>query len=124
MASSVTLTPPQSFPTPTDPGYIMSLTLAGKTYHILAYCEDENGGKTYLPSDNESFEKVRSLAWGLFNAHDYHRKATNGSFEDVKEVDKRGLIKNNGSIFSHDFAIAPYSTSVAEQMQSSLTLAG
>ncbi len=102
----------------TTPGYITALSLGGKDYAVIAYREEADGTKTYLPAnlDQQEHEKLRSLAWALFNTHDLKRKALNEPLFDGKFADARGLTKSDNSIVSHDFAISPLSQPIADSM--------
>lgn len=113
--------------TPTEPGFIMSLSLGGSSYKVLAYFEEASGAKTYLPSTIDSLarDKIRDLTYSLLNAHDFRRTSQNQPPYDIKTVDAKGLMKTDNTLISHDFHVAPFVTpTLANLMVTALTSAG
>ena len=93
----------------TTPGYITALSLGGKDYAVIAYREEADGTKTYLPAnlDQQEHEKLRSLAWALFNTHDLKRKALNEPLFDGKFADARGLTNPTTRLFPMTLSSLP-----------------
>lgn len=125
MASTVRL-PNTTYPPSTDPGYLMTLRLGSHDYQISAYTTNGSGQKKYLSSncDPQSFERIRSLTWGLLNAHEARRASLNEPVFQINTITQRGLARTNNTLASHDFLIQPYSQLTADQMASAITLAG
>ena len=112
---------------PTEPGYIMSLSLGENNYKVLAYFEDSSGAKHYLPStiDSVARNKIRSLTYALFSAHDLHRSSQKQPTYDIKTVDANGLIKADNTLVTHDFFVADFtSPGMAKLMVDTLSGAG
>jgi hypothetical protein len=111
---------------PTEPGYLMTLRLGSHDYKIFAYTTNGHGQKKYLPSncDPQSFERIRSLTWGLLNAHEARRAALNEPAFQINTITSKGLARTNNTLASHDFLIQPHSQLTADQMASAITLAG
>ncbi len=109
-----------------DPGYLMTVSLGGRDYQIFAYTTNSNGQKKYLPSncDPQSFERIRSLTWGLLNAHEARRASLNEPVFQINTITPAGLARTNNTLASHDFLIQPYSQQTADQMASAITLVG
>ena len=63
--TQLALSPPAVYPSCTDPGYIMTLSIGGSDDQVFAYTEAANGTKIYLPStcDPQAFEKIRSRTY-------------------------------------------------------------
>lgn len=112
--------------TPSQPGYISTVSLRSGRYKVFAYTLNPDGSRTYLPDncDPQTMEKVRTLVSGLLNAHDSKCQQSNEPPFEIRGMDSRGLIKQDNTLVSHDFTIQPYSQQIADQMANSLNLYG
>ncbi len=115
--SATTASQPAPASTP-KPGHVCTLALKSGNYKVYVYIQETDGTKTYLPAnfDPQSFEKVRSLTWGLLNAHDAQRQSLNEAPYELKGMNTQGLIKKDDTMVSHDFLIQPTNSLIADQM--------
>jgi hypothetical protein len=104
----------------------MTLKLGSNDYQIFAYTRNGDRTKNYLPSscNPQLLERIRSLTWGLLNAHEARRGSLNEAPFEINTIDVSGLKKRDNTYASHDFLIQPLSAGTADQMASAVTLAG
>ncbi|MBS0604304.1 MAG: hypothetical protein JSS60_04610 [Verrucomicrobia bacterium] len=107
-------------------GYIDTVSLRSGEYKVYAYVLAPDGSKIYLPDncDRQVREKLRTLSWGLLNAHDKKSQSLGETSLEIKGIDSSGLIKSDNAVISHDFTIQPIDQNIAEQMARTLTLSG
>lgn len=126
MASTSSISRPPT-PPAQDPGFLMNMDINGGSYKLIAFVQEANGTKTYLPDtlNPQALEKVKELAWGLFNAHDSRRKSLKEDAYAIHGIDARGLIKKDNTVISHDFTLSPVTPpTFPNQMAETLTRVG
>lgn len=90
---------------------IDNLAFNGGSYKVIAYFEDDQGIRTYLPANvqQNTLNKIKDLTWGLLNAHNLYRETRRQAPYAIKTIDAAGLIKMDNSIVGHDFSISSIS---------------